>query len=76
MVFSIAKLLQRRKSSGGDSRRDTGVESQSSRMEPITLPIVIESAPLLESLTPEVAAAIKQLNVDPVSLAGEAASSN
>jgi hypothetical protein len=35
-------------------------------MEPTTLPIVVESTASLDSLTPEVAAAVKQLNVDPV----------
>jgi hypothetical protein len=37
-------------------------------MEPTTLPIVVESTPLAESFTLEVVAAIKQLNVDPVSV--------
>jgi hypothetical protein len=36
-------------------------------MEPTTLPVVVEAASLLESLSPEVAAAVTQLNVDPVS---------
>jgi hypothetical protein len=35
-------------------------------MEPTTLPIVVESNPLAEYFTPEVVAAIMQLNVDPV----------
>lgn len=36
-------------------------------MEPATLTVVVEVAPLLEKFSPEVAAAVKQLNVDTVS---------
>lgn len=61
-MFEIEKLLKRNSSSGGDSRR------QSSKMEPTTLPVVVEGAPMLASLTPEVAAGVRQLNVDPVSV--------